>query len=106
MTNRCVEEPSNFDTCTWKTLCEKRQSEAISHSGCIYELFVDNFSSMIDIDLSTTSNEHKPIAIKIALDFGYASVSEREKKASLSKKNGYCVHHIEPDCCPVGCGSL
>ena|SRR5690554_1422628 len=95
-----------FDRCAWLSMCEQYKNEIQARSGCNYELFVSNFSSAIDAELQLIPVEHHGQAIQIANDFDYVSEVQRDDQSEFDNDNGYCYHHFEIDCCPLGCGSL
>lgn len=66
--------------------------------GLSFELFVSRFSSLFDSQYAKSSPEIRDAAIKIAKEHGYSTSAEIEE--------GLCAHFFDPDCCPLGCGSV
>lgn len=100
--------PVSFDVTAWILKCKELERTSVSRSGFNYELFVETFSRAIDRELCLIDAEDdRSSAMKIVTEkFDYVSSDERRDMAKTSKENGYCVHHFEPDYCPLGCGSL
>lgn len=97
--------PEAFDPCAWGEKCKQLHLEAIARSGCNYELSVESFSLAINSELSLIPMGDQHLAIQIAKEYDYALPDELKEMAMWSEKNGYCIHHFEFDCCPLGCGS-
>lgn len=70
--------------------------------GQNYELFIAGFSASVDSRYAKSPPEIRNAAIKIAAkEYGYLTEEEIEKMGE-----GLCAHFFDPDCCPLGCGSI
>lgn len=90
-------------------LVEEIANEANKGCGQIYELFCERFSEAIDGYLSRSSSfrpEFIEEFMRVALSAGYATPKEIEAGRRSSCEGGLCMRHLDPDCCPVGCGDI
>lgn len=69
--------------------------------GLSYELFLRQFSGMVD-RVFPLGHPDRESAVKIANAVGgYATQEELDE----DKMDG-CMHGLDPDCCPCGCGDM
>lgn len=94
-----------FDQQEWKQTCKKESAEAVKISGCIHDVYVENYSLSIEDLISSFPSNDRDKALVIAKEQGdYATPNEREQSAQWNREHGFCIHGLEPDCCPCGCG--
>ena len=75
-------------------------------TGCSYELYVANISSMVDGYISELSEPVAKEFLALAKEkYDYATPEEIQMCQEELKDEGYCSHGIELGCCPAGCGS-
>jgi hypothetical protein len=94
----------DFNESKWIATCEKISNKAIKGCGLSYDLFIENFSYSIDFALKDFNPINHTLAIKIAETYGYITADEVEENKQFLTESGYCVHGIDIDCCPAGCG--
>lgn len=81
-------------------------TQARTGCGQSYELFLQQFSGMVDAAYPTGSlDRDQAVAIAILVG-GYATRAEREQTQHEMAEAGYCCHGLDPYCCPCGCGDL
>jgi hypothetical protein len=95
-----------LDEVAWRSVCEKLADEANRACGCLYDVYVDKFSSAVDYRLGSMTAEQRAKALAIAEQSGYCTPEERAKALQWNAENGFCCHGIEPYYCPAGCGDL
>jgi len=96
---------STLDEPAWQTLCQELTAQAVKVSGCSYDLYVERFSSAIDMHIKKLPEEQRTQALQIAQEWDYATPAQRQQTRDWNAANGYCSHGIELGCCPLGCGS-
>lgn len=81
--------------------------EAMRRCGSAHETYISIFSASIDDLIEAKGNEHNTAFIlKAARLQDYATPEEIEQMNEDSLDSGHCVHGIDPDCCPAGCGEV
>ncbi|MDI9335004.1 MAG: hypothetical protein QM533_11585 [Cytophagales bacterium] len=99
---------TNFDARAW---LEKAATSANHGCGQVYELFEERLFGSIDGMLDGLPPDQRELLLAEAVAmFGYRDPAIiaaeaaviREEEAELGIRR--CVHHLNPDCCPLGCG--
>jgi hypothetical protein len=99
---------ANFDAKTW---LESVAKSANHGCGQVYELFEERLFSSIDGMLNRLPpDQSEQMRSEAVAMFGYRDPAIiaaeaaviREEDAALGIRT--CVHHLDPDCCPLGCG--
>lgn len=93
---------------TWRNKCVELQGKAMdSCGGGGYEWFLKIFSANVDEALSrfVPYALHEQMLV-VAHEFDYISPDERKALDESLEHDGFCVHGIERDCCPAGCGEF
>lgn len=98
--------PPTFDPAAWRELCQALAGAAVRVCGQSYTVYVGNLSAGIDSAIARYEPEHRELALSIAREWGYATPEEIAKSDRENAENGYCIHGIDPNCCPAGCGDL
>lgn len=88
----------------WRTVCGSLADLAFAGCGLSHDLYVSRFGSAVDRALTLIRKEDRKLAVTIAREWDYASSDEIALSARLNSEAGYCMHGIERDCCPAGCG--
>jgi len=97
-----------FDASVW---LESAAKSANQGCGQIYELFEERLFDAVDAALaSLPADQCELLRTKAVEMFGYQkpeirsaeAAKVREEQAELGIRT--CVHHLDPDCCPLGCG--
>src|SRR3546814_2965171 len=97
-----------------KTAYEMRISDwssdvCSSDLGCgqSHDWYVERFSSEVDAQVHRLPEHQQAYALQIAEEYGdYATPAERQATQDWNAENGICMHGIDRDCCPAGCGDL
>lgn len=77
---------------------------AIQGCGQSYEIFVQRFSGMVDLAYPPGSPDRDQ-AVAIAKSTGdYSSHEELDQSQTELSEMGCCIHGMDPNCCPCGCG--
>ena len=81
-----------------------------AHKGCglVYELYAERFTAAVDreVDIENLSPTIRDQAQRAAAYHGYMTREEREAQDEMLSAAGCCVHGLDRDCCPCGCGDL
>jgi DsbC/DsbD-like thiol-disulfide interchange protein len=97
---------STLDESAWRVVCEAVATQAHQGCGLSYGLYMDRFSSAIDIQVERLPGDQRAQALFIAKqEWDYATPAERQAAQDWNADNGFCTHGIELGCCPAGCGS-
>jgi hypothetical protein len=92
---------------TWRGQCESMAETAISSGGLSHDWSVELYSESIDRALPLLPDPLRGPALLLAAEvFDYRTPMEREQINRWNAENGYCLHGITLDCCPLGCGSI
>ena len=95
-----------FDKLAWNEACEKMAEQAHKSCGLVYEIFARDFSRAVNHALNSLPEAHRPEAIEIAKQLGWATDEELAETQHQMDEAGYCSHGLDPDCCPMGCGDI
>mgnify|MGYP000179509250 CR=1 FL=1 len=80
--------------------------QANKSCGLSYEVFIKNFSSLIDDYVAQQDSSIKPAILELAKQHDYATAEEIETMDKENYDAGLCGHGLDPDCCPAGCGDI
>jgi len=89
-----------------------RQVKRLAHNnikacGCSYEVYIANFSRSVDQIVSQeTDRDRSATVLWVARECDYHSPEEVREMQRSCLDAGSCIHGIDPDCCPAGCGDL
>lgn len=87
--------------------CDHLSREIMPRCGCIFELYQQRLSREIDQLIHTLPAEYREWAVRLARDeFDYLSPDEIGAQMRNFKAQGLCIHGLDPDCCPLGCGDI
>lgn len=106
---RTCEEPpgaGTFEPEWWCSRCVAFAEEATRSCGLSHDLYVQLFSSSVEIHLRGLAQDARGAAIAIARQFDYATPEELAQRQVELAAMGSCSHGIDRDCCPAGCGDL
>lgn len=79
--------------------------DAMRRCGCAHETFVSFFSASVDALIGRKGNaQNIPFILKMAPNHGYLTPEEVDAMQQDLLDSGACIHGIDPDCCPAGCG--
>ena len=95
-----------FDKSAWQVACEKMAEQANRSCGLVYEIFARDFSRAVNQAIFSVPEAHRPDAIEIAKQLGWATDEELAESLRQMDEAGCCAHGIDPDCCPMGCGDI
>lgn len=99
--------PSALDEPAWRALCEAAATHAIHGCGQSHDWYVELFSTAVDAQVRRLPAHQHARALEIAGECGdYATPAERQETQDLNAETGVCMHGIDRDCCPAGCGDL
>lgn len=88
-----------------RTKFDEMSKEISRGCGLVYELYQTRLSAEIDNYIKTLPQDLHDKAYAIAKnEFDYICHSEKEEKPSW--QDGLCLHGLDPNCCPCGCGDL
>lgn len=91
---------TDFDEAAWRKCCEEAAADAMRGTGLVYELYQQKLNGLIRARVTGIDPSLQAQALKLASEeFGYSEFDEEPG-------DGYCMHFLEPQCCPVGCGDL
>lgn len=80
---------------------------AMRGSGCSHDVYVCNFSRSVDALLATTEDPSlRETILDAASKHDYHTPEEVEALRQENVRDGFCVHGIDPDSCPAGCGDI
>jgi len=75
--------------------------------GSSHDVYVSKFSQSIDMLLAITDDQaRKDAIINAARNYDYHSPEQVQAMREESLQSGYCVHGIDPNSCPAGCGDI
>jgi hypothetical protein len=94
-----------FDESAWRVICKTAAAQATKDCGLSYDLYIERFSSAIDIQVGRLPDDPRAQALLIAQEWDYATPTERQATQDWNAANGCCSHGITMGCCPLGCGS-
>lgn len=77
--------------------------EASRTCGLSFDVYVQQFSRMVDANYAKSSPEIRAAAIEIALQHDYCSPDEIKELHRELSSSGYCSHGLDRDTCPCGC---
>jgi hypothetical protein len=97
---------AELDAAAWRGICESEAGVATHGCGLSYDVYVSRFSSAINSLVTRYRPEHRDAALSVAREWGYATAEEIAQAERENLESGYCVHGIDPNCCPAGCGDL
>ncbi|HBP0062103.1 TPA: hypothetical protein L5P25_003032 [Pseudomonas aeruginosa] len=98
---------SALDETAWRAVCETAAKQAIHGCGQSHDWYVERFSSEVDAQVHRLPEHQQAYALQIAEEYGdYATPAERHETQDWNAENGICMHGIDRDCCPAGCGDL
>lgn len=79
--------------------------DSVRNCGCSWEVHLANFSYRIDMILARLNNQAiKEIFLFFARENNYMLPDEVREMQQKLLDSGLCIHGIDPDCCPAGCG--
>lgn len=82
-------------------------AESRMRCGCSYEVYIDQFSAGVDVLLDGLNDtEEKAALLCLARESDYHTRSEVAEMQQSCLDSGSCIHGIDPDCCPAGCGDM
>lgn len=91
----------------WQAVCKNVSEQAARTCGCLESLFQRHFTQGIDTEIEKLPESQRTEAVIIAREeFGYLTATEIERLGDTYLADGFCVHGIDADCCPLGCGDL
>lgn len=72
--------------------------------GLVYELYVEQFSSAVDVAYGHAEPALRNLAIELATrEFDYCSAEQRMEARREASDEGLCSHFLDQDTCPCGC---
>lgn len=89
----------------WRGTCETLAARAAKRCAQSHTFYVDLYSDAIDKAISSLSQSQRKLALHIAREWEYATLTERVAQQRWNAANGYCTHGIELCRCPLGCTS-
>ena len=96
---------TEFDEAAWRQTCKQIAKQAADGCGQSHGYYVDRYSSGVDYQVKRMPEDHQAQALKIAVEWDYATPAERQADQEWNAENGYCSHGIKLGYCPAGCGS-
>ncbi len=97
-------EMYEYTEAQWRWTCQRAAKHAHLGAGLTETLWNRNMHGALAHLLHQMAPEDQRQALKIAQEFGYMDDEALEEDAKWNAEHGYCVHGLEPHCCPVGCG--
>jgi len=77
----------------------------MSNCGCAYEAYLNNFSQSVDELLASEKDEaRRATIVYVARKNDYMSPEQISQMQRDLIESGLCIHGIDLDCCPAGCG--
>lgn len=95
-----------FNTEAWRHTCENLAVLSSKNCGLSHDVYVRKFSAEVNTLLMSIPEQHQLTAVEIARKYDYATSKEIEEGDSWNAEEGFCIHGIDPYCCPAGCGDL
>lgn len=80
--------------------------KANNNAGLSYQLFAQNFHSMVMSKIMGLPENEKDLILTTAKKHGYLSKEELQQECEDDFDDDCCSHGIDRDCCPAGCGDL
>lgn len=105
-TSACNTLSQPVDEPTWEAICDAAAAQARHGCGLSWDYYVDLFSAAIDAHIVQLPENQHDWALEAATEWGYETPAQRHETRAWNADNGYCIHGIDIDCCPAGCGSL
>lgn len=93
-----------FDENTWRNICESLAETASRHCGLSHGLYVRAFSNPIHRAIANLSPQDKIAVIAIAREWDFATEDEIKRGEADDSEADFCVHGLDQNCCPAGCG--
>ncbi|HFJ0421587.1 TPA: hypothetical protein ACGS08_004192 [Pseudomonas aeruginosa] len=106
LTSACNTPSQPIDESAWQAVCDAEATKARHGCGLSWDYYVDLFSAAIDAQVNQLPKDQHEWALELATERGYATPAQRQETRAWNADNGYCIHGIDIDCCPLGCGSL
>ena len=79
--------------------------DAMRRCGQAYETFISFFSASVDALIARKGNaQNTDFILKMARLQDYHTPEEVDAMQQDLLDSGSCIHGIDPDCCPAGCG--
>lgn len=84
---------------------QKLAMEAVRCCGQSHEVYVSCFSEQVDDLIARKGGDtNTAFILSVARKQDYATSDEVAQMQQDSLDAGYCIHGIDPNCCPAGCG--
>ena len=99
-----VDTEGRFDESAWRLACEAAANAAAARCGLSHDLYVEQFSGAIDALVARLPEESREQALATAQAWDYATPPERKRTQKKLAEAGLCLHGIDKNCCPAGCG--
>lgn len=94
-----------FDVPAWTHRCKALADDAGRRCGASHTMYTKLYSGEVRIALSEVPVGVQDRAIEIARTIGdYLTEDEIGEVEDALIDGGSCVHGLDPDCCPCGCG--
>ncbi len=72
--------------------------------GLVYELYVERFSSAVDVAYGSAEPAIRTLAFELATrEFDYSSNEQRMAARREANDEGLCSHFLDKNTCPCGC---
>ncbi|MTC74203.1 hypothetical protein GKR75_07990 [Providencia sp. wls1919] len=94
----------NFNKDSWLAKCEQADKEASKGCGLSDVLYQQRYNQLLDKAIKALPDRHIKKAIKIAKEQGYQTIEEEQNEHDIFFDSDCCVHGLDRDCCPAGCG--
>lgn len=88
----------------WRARCEALADEASRGCGLSHDVYVQRFSASVDSEIRKAGGANQERLLAIAREFDYATTDQIAESVASYLDDGYCLHGLDPDCCPAGCG--
>lgn len=98
---------TTFDIENWKRICKALRHKAVMNCGGMETEYESIFTREIDREVAQLPESRRTEAVVIARKkFGYLTSTEVKHLKQANLAEGLCVHGLDADCCPLGCGDL
>ena len=104
--SRLIDDHCPLDEPAWRAVCDATAEQAAKGCGLSHDYYVERFSSSIGAQARQLPENQRAQALQIAREWDYATPAERKETQDWNAAHGYCMHGIDPNCCPAGCGDL